>query len=77
VDFVRASMRQWPMRPLQGESRVGERCRRDEASARPSDDVRVGRRHRFDEPSVGPSNVPQGEVGGILEDFRRLLEVVL
>jgi hypothetical protein len=53
----------------QGDPHVGERCWRDEADARPTNDVRAGRRRIFDDLGVGPSNAPQGEVGGVLEDF--------
>jgi hypothetical protein len=71
VELVRASAHQDPMRPPRGELQAGERRRRDEVGARPADDVRVGRRCRFDELGTGPPNAPQGEVGGVLEDFCR------
>jgi hypothetical protein len=46
------------MRPLWGELQAGERRQRDEAGARPVDDVRFGRIRRFDDSGVGLLNVP-------------------
>jgi hypothetical protein len=46
------------MTPSQVESRVRERCQRDEVGAMPSDEVRTNMRCIFDDPDVGPSHVP-------------------
>jgi hypothetical protein len=77
VELVRALAHQMPVRPLQGESWVGERFQRDEVGVRLTDDERYGRRHKYDDPSAGPSHASPIEVDGVLEDFHRLLEAVL
>jgi hypothetical protein len=77
VDLVRASTHQGPMRPLWGETQVGETCRRDEVGASLADVERDGRRRRYDDPGAGISHASPVEADRVLEDFRCRLEVVL
>jgi hypothetical protein len=58
VELLRAPACQETERPPRGGLRVGERPRREDAKARPTDPERAARRCRFDDPSVRPSHAP-------------------
>jgi hypothetical protein len=77
VDLVRVPAREGPVRPLRGESRVGERRRHEDVEVRLACEERAARRHRFDDPGARLSHAPLDEAGGDFEDIHRRLEAVL
>jgi hypothetical protein len=77
VELIRASTRQGPVRPPQGEPQAGERRRWEDIGVRHVDGKRASKRNHYDEPGAGPSHVPLATAGGEFEDFHRRLELVL
>jgi hypothetical protein len=64
VELVRALACQGPVRPPRGDSRAGERRRREDVEVKPAGDEREARRCRFDDPGAGPSHAPLAKAGG-------------